>query len=130
MSKKKPPSERRQKLSELPIPPDATASGGVELLRAWLVKHSSRPQHALQIAINFSWDVPDQPLQRAWGMMLADLIRHVALHLQQEYGIDVSSSVAALKHNLLRELDSPTTGHTLVSKAEADRLAAEERGDQ
>jgi hypothetical protein len=113
MRKKKPPSQRKGKPQEMPIPPDAVGDpDALELFRAWLVK-SAPEGHGLQIAMNCGWSIPDCPPEAQWGMLLADLVQHVALHLYQEFGTDIAASVRAIRYNMLKELDQPTTEHRL-----------------
>ncbi len=46
---------------------------------------------------------------RAWGIMLSDVIRHVAQALEREQGGEERKIIAEIKNSLLEELDSPTS---------------------
>ena len=69
-----------------------------ELLRVWL---SGGNQHvSMRVGV---WDDP-----AAWGLMLADLARHVANSYQQEKGLDRFKTLERIKAGLDAELSSPT----------------------
>lgn len=83
---------------ELIIPPGATApSESVEVLRAWRVGdglHCSIAPHA--------WDDVD-----AWGLVLADVARHVANALRDANGADVEDSLDRIRYMFNVELLNP-----------------------
>ena len=47
--------------------------------------------------------------ERAWGILLADITRHIANALNERYGDPVERTKAEIIRALLTELDMPTT---------------------
>ena len=86
------------KRSELKIPDAAKVdSEAVEILRIWL---SGGAQHvSLKTPV---WDDPT-----AWGLMLADLARHVA-NAYAAGGADREETLRRVVHGFQIEMDSPT----------------------
>jgi len=84
---------------ELLIPDVATKDrNSFEVLRVWV---ANKGQHvSLRTGL---WDDP-----AAWGIMLADLARHVANAYQQDAGLDRLKSLQRIKTALDAELGSPT----------------------
>ncbi|MGP0059298.1 MAG: DUF5076 domain-containing protein [Beijerinckiaceae bacterium] len=69
-----------------------------ELLRVWV---ANKGQHvSLRAGV---WDDP-----AAWGIMLADLARHIANSYQQDKGIDRLKTLKRITAALDAELASPT----------------------
>jgi Domain of unknown function (DUF5076) len=69
-----------------------------ELLRVWL---AGDKQHvSVRVGV---WDDP-----AAWGLMLADLARHVANSYHQDKGFDRVKALERIKAGLDAELSSPT----------------------
>jgi hypothetical protein len=69
-----------------------------ELLRVWV---ANKGQHvSLRTGV---WSDP-----AAWGIMLADLARHVANSFQQDAGLDRLKTLQRIKAVLDTELASPT----------------------
>jgi hypothetical protein len=69
-----------------------------ELLRVWL----SGGQQLVSLRVG-AWDDP-----AAWGIMLADLARHVANSYEQEKGFDRIKTLQRIRAGLDAELSSPT----------------------
>jgi hypothetical protein len=92
------------KLNELPIPPAALEDKNAqEMLRAWAAKKK------LNCSINvFAWGKgKDAPI--GWGIVLADVARHVADALVVETGADRAASIQEIRRVFNDELDSPTS---------------------
>jgi hypothetical protein len=85
--------------SQLVIPDAATQDlHSFELLRVWVANNA---QHvSLRPGV---WDDP-----AAWGVMLADLARHVANAYHQDAGIDKKKALQRIKIALDAELSAPT----------------------
>jgi hypothetical protein len=81
------------------IPPAAEEDpAAFEILRVWGAKGT---QH-----VSIFWDLWDDPA--TWGMMLADLARHVANALHQERGLYSNEVVRQIRSMFNKEMDSPT----------------------
>ena len=87
------------KLNELGIPDVAREDPkAFELLRVWIAR---KGQHvSLRAGV---WDDP-----AAWGIMLADLARHVANSIQQDVGLDRLVVLRRIKAAWDAEFESPT----------------------
>lgn len=85
--------------NELAPPPGAdTASEAVELLRAWVI------DKALHVSL-FPTAFDDAT---TWGILLADVTRHVANALHEAHGTDVDEVVQGIKFIYDAELTNPT----------------------
>jgi hypothetical protein len=89
---------RRKPKRELDLPPIATSnSDAVEVLRVW-----AAPDECQQVTLQICWKEPG-----AWGLVLADIARHVA----QAYGREGQNPEEVFRRiieSLNAELDSPT----------------------
>lgn len=81
----------------LHIPPTALEQGGVEVLRAAIV------DTGLHVSLRRAFDEPD-----AWGMLLADIARHVARIYAKEDGMREEATLARLRELFNAEMDAPT----------------------
>ena len=82
------------------IIPDAAKQdpGSFEILRIWVANHG---QHvSLRTGV---WNDP-----AAWGILLADLAKHVVNSYQESAGLDKAKVLARIKTALDAELASPT----------------------
>jgi hypothetical protein len=91
----------------LPIPPDALEDpGSIEMIRAWIANRG------LHISLNIGiWKEHAVGEERAWGILLADAIRHIANALHESQGVDREDTIRAIKRQLDAELDGPTSRH-------------------
>jgi hypothetical protein len=86
--------------NNLSIPPDAISDPhSVEMVRAWIA--NSALHCCLQVGV---WS--DKP--GAWGILLADIARHVANAMEEEQGAEVSETIATIRKAFDAEMDSPT----------------------
>lgn len=87
--------------SELPIPPSALSDrDGRELIRAWAANNG------LHCSLNVgSWG--DNELV-AWGIVLTDVVQHVADALKEDKGWDKAETIREIRRVFNTELDSPT----------------------
>jgi len=90
-SKQKPPFEA------LHAPPAALEHGGVEIVRAVVV------DGALHVSLRPAFDDP-----QAWGMLLADLARHVARIYQNEGKAPEARTLERVRMMFDAEMDNPT----------------------
>lgn len=85
---------------QLAIPAAASRDPrSLEVLRVWI---ADGDQH---VALAFGmWEEP-----AAWGVLLADLARHIAeAHAQQDENVDVEDFLEQIRSGLEAELDGPT----------------------
>jgi hypothetical protein len=88
----------------LPVPPDAKADpSSVKMIRAWIADGGL---HCI-LRIGF-WEGCEPGEPDAWGMLLADLVSHIADAHELEYGRGRDQTVARIQSVLAAELDNPT----------------------
>jgi len=87
--------------SELPIPPSARSDpNGRELIRAWAA------HNGLHCSLNIgSWGENELV---AWGIVLTDVVQHIANAFTEEKGWDKAQTVREIRRVFNAELDSPT----------------------
>jgi hypothetical protein len=81
----------------LQVPPTALEQGGVEVLRAAIV------DGGLHVSLRRAFDDP-----QAWGMLLADVTRHVARIYASEGGPSEAVTIERIRSLFDAELDDPT----------------------
>jgi hypothetical protein len=79
------------------IPPEALDQGGVEVLRAAIV------DGGLHVSLRRAFDDPD-----AWGMLLADIARHVGRIYAKESALNEDEVLERVRAMFTAELDQPT----------------------
>ena len=84
-------------------PPDAAnAESAVEVARVWVINQ------ALQCSLDVGvWKDP-----AAWGLVLADLARHVANAHHEAEGLSVPETLQRIREGFEAEMDSPTDSPT------------------
>ena len=84
---------------QLRVPePARTDAKSFELLRVWI---AHQDQHiSMRVGV---WKEPE-----AWGMMLADLARHIAAAFEQSEKRDAMDTLARIKAAFETEMESPT----------------------
>jgi hypothetical protein len=90
---------------QLPIPGIAIADAeSVELIRAWIANQD------LHISLRIgAWEHnPAIDERSAWGIVLADAVKHIADALTRQ-GKDRMETVAKIRAGFLAELDGPTS---------------------
>ncbi len=78
------------------------------MVRAWIVDGD------LQVALKVGfWADRDMNEPDAWGLLLSDVIRHIAHAHEQEYGRDPRETTLAVREAIERGLSKPAsvTGH-------------------
>ena len=78
-------------------PPATLESGGTEVLRAAIV------EGGLHIALRRAFDDPE-----AWGMLIADITRHVARVYASEDKFRAEETIARIRALYEAEMDAPT----------------------
>ena len=89
------------KREELPIPPVAKkAAEAHEIIRAWIAEEG----------LHCSLSVDNWPDNESvgWGILLSDVVRHVADALLQLKGIERDETIRQIRITLNKELDHPT----------------------
>ena len=81
----------------LHVPPAAMEQGGVEVLRAVIV------DGGLHVSLRRAFDDPE-----AWGMLIADITRHVARIYATEDKFRESETVERIRAIYEAEMDAPT----------------------
>lgn len=81
----------------LKVPPIAQERGGVEVVRAAVA------DGGLHVSLQRAFEQPDM-----WGMVLADVARHVARIYATEDGTPEAATMARLRAMFDAELDTPT----------------------
>jgi hypothetical protein len=81
----------------LHIPPSALEAGGVEVLRCAIV------DGALHVSLRRAFDDPE-----AWGMLIADITRHVARVYASEDKFREEETITRIRALYEAEMDAPT----------------------
>jgi hypothetical protein len=81
----------------LHVPPAAHEHGGVEVLRAVIV------EGGLHISLRRAFDDPE-----AWGMLIADITRHVARIYATEDKFREAETIERIRALYEAEMDAPT----------------------
>jgi hypothetical protein len=92
-------------MKALVVPPAAQRDpNSVQMLSAWIAE--KRQHCTLKIGM---WHDMGRDEPRAWGVFLADTIRHIANALQEQHGLSAPDSIAAVLESLHDELTDPTS---------------------
>ena len=81
----------------LQAPPTALEKGGFEVLRAAIV------EGGLHVSLRRAFDDPE-----AWGMLIADLTRHVARIYAKEMNMREEETIARVRGIFEAEMDAPS----------------------
>jgi hypothetical protein len=89
----------------LVIPPAAQRDKkAVQMLSAWIA------ENGLHCTLNIGmWQKQGVNEARAWGMLLADVIRHVANAIEEKHGFDAYGVSTDIVEALLEEIEDPTS---------------------
>lgn len=93
-------------MKELVIPPPANRDpDSIEMIRAWIA------EEGLHCTLNVGLYKGDGKHDEAkvWGMLLSDVVRHVANALQERYGDDPEVTIRTLVRSFAKELQLPTS---------------------
>ena len=90
---------------QLPIPALAISDAkSVEIIRVWIASQGLQTS----LRINAWGHTPTIDEQKAWGMVLADAVKHIANALTRQ-GKEKNETVAKIRASFLAELDRPTS---------------------
>jgi hypothetical protein len=81
----------------LKAPPTALENGGTEVLRAAIV------DGGLHVSLRRAFDDPE-----AWGMLIADVTRHVARIYRTESNVPEERTIERIRNIFDAEMDAPT----------------------
>lgn len=93
-------------MNERPVPAAALEDeNSVEMLRVWI---ASRAIHC-SMKVGMYKGTSNVAEDTAWGVILADVARHIASALQSGYGMDEESVLSAIKNRFNEEIGDPTS---------------------
>jgi len=84
-------------IDALPVPPEALAQGGIEVLRAFIVEGK------LEVSLRRAFEEVD-----LWGMLIADVARHAAHVFAAETAMSEDQALAHIRAMFDAALDEPT----------------------
>lgn len=89
----------------LVVPPAAQRDdNAIQMLSAWIA------ENGLHCTLNIGmWEAEGRDEARAWGVLLADVVRHIASALRAERGTASDMIADSVVEALLEELGSPTS---------------------
>ena len=89
----------------LTIPPAAQRDEeAIQMLSAWIAEKGLHC--TLKIGM---WQAQGHDEPKAWGILLADVVRHIANALQEQRGESASQTAESIVASLLAELDDPSS---------------------
>jgi Domain of unknown function (DUF5076) len=90
---------------ELPIPPAAVdADHSLEMIRVWLA------QKKVYCVLNIGfWEERGMDERDCWGILLADMMHHIADAHEAEYGREPNETLARIRETFERELERATS---------------------
>lgn len=92
-------------MNELPIPPDAEHDPeSLEVLRAWIANGAQWVSLNPHIYRNREFDE-----EWAWGLFLADTIKHIANAIAEQSGKDPQKVAKAIQKAFAKEMKKPTS---------------------
>jgi hypothetical protein len=91
-------------MNERPVPEAALRDkNAVEMLRVWIAEQ----QLHCSIKVGMYQETMNIPEGHAWGVILSDVTRHVAMALEAAYAADCSKVIDEIRDSYLRELAVP-----------------------
>ena len=92
-------------MKTLPIPPAAQRDEkSIQMLSAWIA------ERGLHCTMNVGlWDGEGHDESKAWGILLADVIRHVSNAICESKGIPSEKTILEIFDSLRDEIDDPTS---------------------
>ena len=90
----------------LVIPPAAQRDEhAIQMISGWIA------EKGLHCTLNIGmWEAQGRNEPAAWGIMLADVIRHVANALQEQNGANATDTALQILESLRAEFSDPTSG--------------------
>lgn len=92
-------------MKTLVLPPAAQRDeNAIQMLTAWIA------ENGLHCTLNIGiWTEQGRNEPKAWGVLLADVVRHVASAIEQDSGAPSEGTTETVVAALLKELDDPTS---------------------
>jgi len=87
-----------------PPPAAARDENAIQMLGAWIAENGLHC--SLKIGM---WHESGRKESPSWGILLADVIRHIANAMAEREGLDQDETIARITESLERELDEPTS---------------------
>lgn len=92
-------------MQTLTVPPAAQRDeNAIQMLSAWVAENGLHC--SLKIGM---WQENGHNEPRAWGVLLADVVRHISNAVQEEYGEPADETADLIVQALMREFDEPTS---------------------
>jgi hypothetical protein len=87
------------------IPPAAQRDdNAVQMLSAWIA------EQGMHCTVNIGmWHAAGRDEPQAWGILLADIARHIGNAIQEERGVVAAEVTDAILVSMMSELESPTS---------------------
>lgn len=103
---------------ELVMPPAAEDDPrAVEMIRVWA---ANQKLHCV-LRIGF-WEDRGLDERHSWGILLADMIRHIADAHEAQYGRDPGETITQVREAFEREMEHPTSSRLGEFVAERKRV--------
>ncbi|MDR2960567.1 MAG: DUF5076 domain-containing protein [Stenotrophomonas sp.] len=94
-------------MNERPIPEAALEDeNSVEMLRVWI---AAKALHC-SMTVGMYKETSRISEEKAWGVILADVARHLSKALESGYGADARTALSAIRERFNEELNEPTSG--------------------
>lgn len=93
-------------MNERPIPEAAVRDKeSVEMLRVWIAEQKLH----CSMKIGMYRETMNVPEETAWGVILADVTRHIAMAMEAKYSVNNSDVINKIRDKYLTELGDPTS---------------------
>jgi hypothetical protein len=94
-------------MNERPIPEAALRDeNAVEMLRVWIAEEKLH----CSMKVGMYVETMNIPEEKAWGVILADITRHLVAALESGYSTNRSEALQKIRDSYLKELSTPTSG--------------------
>lgn len=94
-------------MNERPIPEAALEDeNSIEMLRVWI---AAKKLHC-SMKVGMYKETSKISEEKAWGVILADVARHLSKALESGYGVDARIALSAIREGFNDELNESTSG--------------------
>ena len=92
-------------MKTLVVPPAAQRDEeAIQMLSAWIAENGLHC--SMKVGM---WQKNGQNEPRAWGVLLADVVRHLANAVEEEFGEPADKTADLIVQSIQREFDEPTS---------------------